>query len=60
MATYKKVFTLRLQEEIFDKIDALAKEDHRSTTNLIEYILLSYITRYEEDNGEIMVSPKEE
>lgn len=43
MATLKRVFTLRLDDEVFEKIEQLAKEEHRSMTNLIEYILLKYL-----------------
>ena len=39
----KRVFTLRLSDEIFDRIEALAKEEHRSMTNLIEYIIIRYL-----------------
>ena len=49
MATLKRVFTLRLDDEIFAKIEALAKEQHRSMTNLIEYILLQYIDDSEKE-----------
>ena len=47
MATLKRVFTLRLDDEIFDKIEKLAKEEHRSMTNLIEFILLKYFDEIE-------------
>ena len=40
MATDKRVFTLRLSDEVFDKIGKLATDDHRSMTNYIEYVLL--------------------
>ncbi|MFA5676477.1 MAG: ribbon-helix-helix protein, CopG family [Christensenellales bacterium] len=43
MATLKRVFTLRLDDDIFDKIEQLAKDEHRSMTNLIEYILIKYL-----------------
>ena len=43
MATLKRVFTLRLDDDIFDEIEKIAKEEHRSMTNLIEYILLQYL-----------------
>ena len=36
MATNKRVFTLRLSDEVFDKIGALATREHRSITNYIE------------------------
>ena len=37
MPTNKRVFTLRLSDEVFDKIGALAAREHRSMTNYIEY-----------------------
>ena len=43
MSTTKRVFTLRLEDEIFDRIEKLAKEEHRSMTNLIEFIILKYL-----------------
>lgn len=49
MATTKRVFTLRLTDEVFDKIGELAAEQHRSITNYIEYILLKHIQ--EEENN---------
>ena len=36
MPTNKRVFTLRLSDEVFDKIGALAAREHRSMTNYIE------------------------
>lgn len=47
MATTKRVFTLRLSDEVFDKIGALATEEHRSITNYIEYVLLQHIQQVE-------------
>lgn len=40
MATNKRVFTLRLSDEVFGKIGILASNEHRSMTNYIEYVLL--------------------
>jgi predicted transcriptional regulator len=51
MASLKRVFTLRLQDEIFDKLEELAKKEHRTMTNMIEYILLDYLSEYEQENG---------
>ena len=53
MATNKKVFTLRLEDEIFDKIGALATAEHRSLTNYIEYVLLKHINEVEQERGVI-------
>ena len=53
MATNKRVFTLRLSDEVFDKIGALATREHRSMTNYIEYVLLKHINDIEAAQGEI-------
>ena len=53
MATNKRVFTLRLNDEVFDKIGILATNEHRSMTNYIEYVLLKHITDIERDKGPI-------
>lgn len=53
MATNKRVFTLRLEDPVFDKIGALATEQHRSMTNYIEYVLLKHIAEIEGERGEI-------
>ena len=43
MATSKWVFTLRLSEDVLDKIGKLATKEHRSVTNYIEFVLLQYL-----------------
>lgn len=49
MATNKRVFTLRLSDEVFDKIGMLATSEHRSITNYIEYVLLKHLDEIEEN-----------
>ena len=49
MATTKRVFTLRLTDEVFDKIGTLATNEHRSRTNYIEYVLMKHIEEMEQD-----------
>ena len=51
MATNKRVFTLRLSDEVFDKIGELATKEHRSMTNYIEYVLLKHIHDIEQAQG---------
>ena len=58
MATNKRVFTLRLEDEIFDKIGALATAEHRSLTNYIEYVLLKHIKEIEQEQGVIKPDPE--
>ena len=53
MATNKRVFTLRLSDEVFDKIGVLATREHRSMTNYIEYVLLKHINDIEAERGAI-------
>ena len=50
MATNKRVFTLRLSDEVFDKIGMLATSEHRSITNYIEYVLLKHLNELETDS----------
>lgn len=50
---YKLRFTLRLSDEVFDKIGVLATREHRSMTNYIEYVLLKHINDIEAEQGEI-------
>ena len=45
MATNKRVFTLRLSDEVFDEIGALATKEHRSMTNYIEYVLIRHLEK---------------
>lgn len=53
MASNKRVFTLRLSDEVFDKIGALATKQHRSMTNYIEFVLLKYLEEVEKAEGAI-------
>lgn len=60
MATNKRVFTLRLEDEVFDKIGALATAEHRSLTNYIEYVLLKHIYEVEQERGVIKPDPEKD
>lgn len=42
MATNKRTFSLRLKDEVFEKLEILAKEEHQSLNNLVEYIIFEY------------------
>ena len=56
MPSLKRVFTLRLKDEYFDKLEFVAKEEHRSLTNLIELAVIKYLEEYENKNGCIEIS----
>ena len=53
MATIKRVFTLRMSDDVFDRIGVLATAEPRSMTNYIEYVLLKHLDEYEKENGPI-------
>lgn len=59
MATNKRVFTLRLSDEVFDKIGFLATNEHRSLNNYIEHVLIRHIEETEKENGKIDTSLNE-
>ena len=60
MATNKRVFTLRLEDDVFDKIGMLATNEHRSMTNYIEFVLLKHINEIEQEQGIIKPLEKDE
>ncbi len=53
MATNKRVFTLRLPDEVFEKIGILATKEHRSMTNYIEYVLMKHLSEIEQEKENI-------
>ena len=55
MTTNKLGCTLRLSDEVFDKIGILAARDQRSITNYIEYVLLKHLEEGEQRQGHIQV-----
>lgn len=58
MATRKRVFTLRLSDEIFDKIGMLATSEHRSMTNYIEFVLLKHLEEMEKARADHDAKPE--
>lgn len=45
--------TVRMEKELIDKVNILAKKETRSTNQQIIYILKKYIEQYEQENGRI-------
>ncbi len=52
MPSNKRVFTLRLEDPVFDKIGVLATAQHRSMTNYIEYVLLKHLEEIEQETNQ--------
>ncbi|NPV93206.1 MAG: Arc family DNA-binding protein [Firmicutes bacterium] len=48
-------FSLRISEELMDKIRFIAQKNLRSANKEIEFALIKYVVGYEKDNGEIKV-----
>ncbi|MDR3348836.1 MAG: hypothetical protein LBO03_04415 [Acidaminococcales bacterium] len=53
MATDKRQFTLRVQDDTFKKISYIAQHEHRSIAMQIEHILLDFIAEFEKRHGDI-------
>ena len=53
MANYFTPFSLRVSEELIEKLKYLAKRNKRSANKELEYILEQYIENYESKNGVI-------
>ncbi len=45
--------TVRMEKELIDKVNILAKKETRSTNQQIIYIVKKYIEQYEQENGRI-------
>lgn len=58
MATNKRVFTLRLEEDNFDKIRHIADKNKRSIAKQIEYLIEQHINDYEREHGPIDHRPE--
>ena len=61
MATDKRQFTLRLQDETYEKMRYLAYVERRSIAMEIETAMIAYISNYESQHGPIRLpEPSEE
>lgn len=56
MAKMKIQTGLRLDEELYEKVKALAELEGRSINNLAEYIIRCYVAAYEEESGSLLQS----
>ncbi|WP_143192319.1 Arc family DNA-binding protein [Paenibacillus sp. P32E] len=51
MATDKRVFTLRLKDDNFNKIKYIADKNKRSIAMQIEYLIEQHIEQFEKEKG---------
>lgn len=50
---------LRLDEDLYEKVKALAEREGRSINNLAEYIIRRYVQEYEERSGSLVPSQQQ-
>lgn len=55
MATDKRQFTLRIQEDTYEKIRHLAYLERRSIAMEIEMAIIAYIQAFEEKHGPLQI-----
>lgn len=53
MANYYTPFSLRVSENMLEKIKIIAEKNKRSANKEIEFALEKYIYEYEKDHGEV-------
>lgn len=53
---YYSPFSLRISENLMDKIKYIASQNKRSANKEIEFILEQHIHEYEKTNGEILLN----
>lgn len=59
MAVLRNQFTLRILPVANAKIKKIAQAENRSTTNMIECLILDKIRSYEAEHGEILLKDEE-
>lgn len=60
MSTNKTPFTFHIDDEYLDKMRYIAKQETRSLSNLLEHLCKLYISKYEQENGEIKTENMDE
>lgn len=45
--------TVRMEQELIDKINKVAEKENRSVNQQITYVVKKYIEQYEKENGHI-------
>ena len=54
----KLLFSLRVSEELLDKVKQLAAAHKRSANKEIEFALEQYVAAYEQEHGSIRLPPQ--
>ena len=60
MGNYFQPFSLRVPEEIIEKMKIIAKQNKRSANKEMELVLQNYIDLWEKENGKIEIKETKE
>lgn len=60
MPSTKPRFTIRTEQEVLNKIEYIAQQYERNTTQEIVFLIKEEIKRYEKENGEIVIKQEDE
>lgn len=55
MPSFKRTFTLRLEDENYEKIKYISSKNKRSMANQIEFLIEQHILEFEKKNGPIKI-----
>ena len=58
MGNYYPPFSLRISEELLEKVKKIALENKRTTNKEIEFVLEHHVKQYEKRHGEIALEEK--
>ena len=56
MPSTKRIFTLRLTDDDYEKMRIIAEKDNRSMANYIEWLVKQCVTDWEAKHGEIALT----
>lgn len=60
MPSAKRLFSLRLEDEDYERMKFIAAQDHRSMANFIEMLVKRSIMEYEAEHGPIPLPEDDE
>lgn len=49
-------YMMRIDDNLFEKLKAIANDNSRSINKQLEYIVKHYISKYEQEHGEITIA----
>ena len=55
MPSFKRTFTLRLEDENYEKMKHISSKNKRSMANQIEFLIEQHILEFEKKNGPIKI-----